>query len=489
MHSRNLTSALALCGAALLTSESAAAQSTPSPAKNVIFFVGDGMGVSTVTATRIYSVGVAGKLAMDKFPYVALSRTYSADTITPDSAPTMSAMVSGVNTNNGVLGFGPDTENKDFLHDGDGLPSTNVLELAKAHGKRVGVVSTARITHATPAACYAHIDDRDNENAIALQALPTDPTYNPKLLGGVDLLFGGGRQFFVPTTVIDEEGGSGSRTDGRDLRAEFQTAGYSYVWNATGFAALGAADLPVLGLFERSHMEWEYDRPTDLGGEPSIVELTSKAIEMLDGPQGYFLMVEGGRIDHAHHAGNAFRAITDAEALDQAIAAAVASVNLDETLILVTADHSHVFNIAGYPLRPVAELPYAVSSAPAEYLNAPHSGLFSLAYDVNVTTGAVSAFGDKNGVPYTTLVYGNGPGYRGGSRVDPSTDPFLGLNSAVVSGPTDVNYLQEAAVPMSSETHAAEEVAIYGIGRGAARLRGTVKNTACFALMKTAFGF
>lgn len=490
MAPKHISTSIALCAAAFTAAGTVASAqgSSPAAAKNVIFFVGDGMGVSTVTATRIYSVGVAGKLAVDQFPNVALSRTYSADTITPDSAPTMSSMMSGVNTNNGVLGFGPDTENKDFLHDGDGTPTTTLLELAEAAGKRVGVVSTARITHATPAACYAHINDRDAENAIALQALPTDATYNNALGGGIDVLLGGGRQFFVPNTVLDEEGGSGSRPDGRDLRAEFQSAGYTYVWNDAGFGALSAADLPVLGLFERSHMEWEFDRAADLGGEPSIAEMTTKAIELLDNPNGFFLMVESGRIDHAHHAGNAFRAVHDTEAFDQAIAAAVAAVDLSQTLILVTADHSHVFNIAGYPLRPQSELPYPVINAPVEYATAPHSGLFSLAYDVNVSTGAVSAFTDSNGVPYTTLVYANGPGYRGAPRVDPSIDPFLGLGGTVVVGPTDPNYLQEAAVPLSSETHSGEEVAIYGIGSGSARLRGTVKNSACFGLMKVALG-
>jgi alkaline phosphatase len=93
---------------------------------------------------------------------------------------------------------------------------------------------------------------------------------------------GGGRQFFVPTGVVDEEGGTGSRTDGRDLRAQYQAAGYTYVWNTAGFNALTPASLPVLGLFERTHMEYEFDRPADLGGEPSIAAMTVKAIQLLE---------------------------------------------------------------------------------------------------------------------------------------------------------------------------------------------------------------
>ena len=250
-------------------------------AKNVILFIGDGMGVSTVTATRVYSVGVAGQLVVDQFPYTALSRTYSSDSITADSAPTMTAMMTGYNTNAGVLGLDETTEFVDFNKDGDGKRLWTLLEQAKREDMRVGVISTARITHATPAATFAHINDRNNENAIALQALPGDATYNRRLGDGIDLLFGGGRQFFVPTTTTDDEGGSGSRTDGRDLRSEFQGKGYAYVYNTAGFNSLTRKSLPVLGLFERGHMEYEYDRPSDAGGEPSVTDMTLKAIELL----------------------------------------------------------------------------------------------------------------------------------------------------------------------------------------------------------------
>jgi alkaline phosphatase len=205
-------------------------------AKNVILFVGDGMGVSTVSATRVLSVGVEGSLVLDQLPYTALSRTADADHITSDSASTMSAMVSGVPANSGVFGFGSETEYGDFNNDGDGPRVNTLIEQAKRRGMKVGVVSTARITHATPAACYAHINDRNAESDIALQALPGDARYNTALGKGLDLMIGGGRQFFVPSTTVDEEGGTGSRTDGRDLRSEFKAAGYSYVWNQAQFA-------------------------------------------------------------------------------------------------------------------------------------------------------------------------------------------------------------------------------------------------------------
>jgi len=461
-------------------------------ARNVIFFVGDGMGVSTVSATRVFSVGVNGNLVMDQMPYTALSRTASADFITPDSAPTMTAMMTGHNTNNGVLGLDAKTEYADFNADGDGQVLVTVLEQAKQAGMRVGVVSTARITHATPAACYAHINNRDNENAIALQALPTDASYNTRLGRGVDVLFGGGRQFFVPAGTADEEGGGGSRADLRDLRGEYQAAGYSYVWNSAGFAALTPASLPVLGLFERSHMEYEYDRPTDLGGEPSLAEMTTKAISLLShrNKKGYFLMVEAGRIDHAHHAGNAFRALTDTEQLDRAIGAALAKVDTDDTLVVVSADHSHVFNIAGYPMRASSELPYTPKGAiPASYAGAPHGGILNTVFDIG-PTGVITESKDDDGIPYTALVYGNGPGGRRRAvRVNPATDSFPGLNGVVPAGSNDPAYLQEAAVPLrGSETHAGEEVAIYAIGPSAGRFRGTVKNAFIAKVMREALG-
>lgn len=466
-------------------------------AKNVIFFVGDGMGVSTVTAARVYSVGVGGQLVVDQMPYTALSKTYSADSITPDSAPTMSAMMTGVNTNQSVIGFGEGTEPNDFNRDGDGDKPWTLLEMAKQRGMRVGVVSTAEITHATPAATYAHINQRNNQNDIALQALPTAATYNERLGTGVDVLLGGGRRHFVPSTVTDEEGDRGSRTDGRDLRTEFQSAGYRYVWNKAGFDALTPGQLPVLGLFERSHMEFDYDRPRDLGGEPSLRDMTVKAIELLRGTarrrsNGYFLQVEAGRIDHAHHAGNAYRALTDTQALDEAIGAAAQMVDLRDTLIIVSADHSHVFSIAGYPMRPLEELPYAVSSYSPGYATAGQAGhgIFDVVYDLNQSTGVVEESTDRNGVPYTVLGYQNGPGYRGGARVDPRLDTFAGLGGVVPNGPSHPAYLQEAAVPtVGAETHAGEDVAIYAIGPGAERVRGTVKNTHIFFTMKKALGF
>lgn len=447
-------------------------------ARNVIFFVGDGMGVSTVTATRIFSVGVDGQLVMDQIPYTALSRTSTTDHITPDSAGTMTSMMTGVNTNSGLIGMSPDTERNDFNGDGDGDKLWTVLEQAKQHGMKVGVISTPRVTHATPAASYAHVNERNKENDIALQALPTDSTYNTRLGKGLDLLMGGGRRYFCPSPLLDEEGDSCSRPDGRDLRDEFQDAGYTYVWNESDFDDLEKDDLPVLGLFERSHMEYEFDRPNDVGTEPSLEAMTRKAIKLLSNNKGYFLMVEGGRIDHAHHASNAFRSLTDTVEFDQAVGAALEMVDLRDTLVVVTADHSHVFTIAGYPMREPADIPYSFNNAPAEYLDngpATNHGIMDVVYDINADTGDIYVKNASDGVPYTILGYTNGELPRG--IVDPTTSEG------------DPDYKQESAVPLSSETHSAEEVAIYAAGPQSWRFNGTVKNSFIADVMRKALRF
>ena len=416
-------------------------------AKNLIFFLGDGMNVATVTATRVFSVGVDGKLVMDQFPFTALAKTATADHITTDSAAAMSALVTGVSTNSGIISMDAKTERGDFNKDGDGRAPYTLWELAKKAGKATGVITTTRLTHATPAACFAHINERNAEDAIALQALPGDPTYNRRLGKGLDLLAGGGRRNFVPNGVVDEEGDKGRRADGRDLRKEFSAAGYSYVWNRGAWNALKPKDLPVLALFESSHMEYEWDRPYDIGREPSLAEMTGKAVELLrKNKKGFVLMVEGGRIDHAHHECNAFRAITDTEVFDEAIMAAIKGVDLRDTLIVVTSDHGHVFNIGGYPLRPYQELPYAVGSAPADYKAAPFSGILNVVYDLSIAYdlgGSVVSAGDSNSVPYTVLSYGNGPGFRS-SRIDPLIDPTPGFGGLVPQGPNDPAYRQEA---------------------------------------------
>ena len=213
----------------------------------------------------------------------------------------------------------------------------------------------------------------------------------------------------------------------------------------------------------------------DAAGEPSIAEMTAKAIEILSkNPRGYYLMVEAGRIDHAHHAGNAHRALTDTIALSEAVAVAKQMTNDADTLIIVTADHSHVFTIAGYPSRGNPILGTAAIDG------------------VNLT--------DSLGLPYTTVSYANGPGWTGNFTrkvFDSATegtlpDTYVGgalRPDLTTIDTTDPNYLQEATVPLGSETHAGEDVAIYADGPRAYLLRGTQEQHAIYHVMANALGF
>lgn len=480
-----LTVPLLLAGCAGTGAPLESEASARSGARNAILFIGDGMSVATVTAARIASVGVDGRLAMDRFPYTALSMTYTTDHIVPDSAGTMSAMITGINTNNGVISMDASTERMDFNRDGDGASPWTLFELAEQEGMLTGIVTSTRLTHATPAACYAHINHRDMEREIATQLVPGLSEYNARLGDGVDVIFGGGAGFFIPRDTADERGERGYRNDGRDLRDAFKDAGYSYVHDEQGMEALTPEDLPAVGLFTRSHFRYEHDRAASPAGDPALADAVQKAVELLEAESerrgvGYVLMVESGRIDHAHHDGNAWRAVEDTIEFDDAIGRTVSLIDESDTLVLVTADHSHTMTIGGYPVRAPSDLPYEVTGADAGYAERERGGLFSVVYGLDGSSGRVRLSRDANGVPFTSLAYASGPGARQRSdRIDPRADG---------SGPEHPNYVQEAIIPLASETHGAEEVILYGMGPGAARVRGTVKNTFVFEVMRSALG-
>ena len=246
-------------------------------AKNVILFVGDGMGVSTVSAARIRDgqikggLGEENSLSFEDFPFTGLSKTYNVDAQTPDSAGTMTAMMTGVKTSIGVVGVAEGIDRDDCTSaNTHKVPSA--LQMAELRGKKTGIISTARLTHATPAATYAHS------------------------VNSIDVAFGGGRRHFLPKDAAFNSNDAdseveGDRTDGRNLVTEWtQTSGGQYVTDSAGFAAITTT--PVLGLFSESHMRYSADRFKDNAGEPSLAEMTSKAIELLENDNGFFLMVE-----------------------------------------------------------------------------------------------------------------------------------------------------------------------------------------------------
>ncbi len=466
-------------------------------AKNVILFLGDGMGISTVTAARILEGqqrgmgGEENQLSFEKMPYVALSKTYSANQQTSDSAPTMSAIVSGIKTNDGLISVNERVARGDFRAVAANKMKT-ILERAVERGMATGVVTTTRITHATPAACYAHSPDRDWE-ADADQPDAANEAGFPDIArqlmessreDNLEVALGGGRAKFMPRNAHDPEypDKSGERRDGRDLTKEWQ-ARYpksAYVWNKAQFDAIDPKQVRhLLGLFQPSHMQFEHDRAKDVAGEPSLSEMTGKAIDILTQNQkGFFLMVEGGRIDHAHHAGNAYRALTDTIEFARAVKLAMDRTDPRDTLIIVTADHSHTFTIAGYPRRgnPILGKVVEANRPTKEY--------------------ALDALGE----PYTTLGYVNGPGYTGSSVTQPEGSkkfPHHGPGfHGITNGRPDLtnvdttapDYMQESTLPMESETHGGEDVAIYARGPQAHLIRGVIEQNVIYHVMAEALG-
>ena len=462
-------------------------------AKNVILFVGDGMGISTVTAARILAGQLEGgmgedyQLSFEKMPYSGFIKTYNVDAQTPDSAGTMTAIISGVKTDKGVIGVDENVE-RGVCSTTQGNELVTSLELAEMAGKATGIVSTARITHATPAATYAKSVDRNwednsdmpagSENCedIASQLVNFEANLEARFAGidvdGIDVVMGGGRRHFLPKDAAFNSADAvsaveGDRTDNRDLTAEWK-AKYPtgiYVMDQAGFEAIDENTTKVFGLFNESHMQYEADRSNDIAGEPSLSQMTNKAISVLDNnDKGFFLTVEAGRIDHAHHAGNAYNALSDTVELAKAVKVAMDNTNPEETLIIVTADHSHVFTIAGYPKRGNPILGKVVAVGQTEP---------SLAAD---------------DMPYTTLGYTNGGGFR---DLGAETDAEAGYAFAPVTGRVDLSnvdttmpgFHQEALVPLGSETHAGEDVGVYAMGPGAHLVSGTNEQSFLFHVM------
>ncbi|WP_404343003.1 alkaline phosphatase [Pseudoalteromonas mariniglutinosa] len=467
-------------------------------AKNVILFVGDGMGVSTLTAARILAgqrdgaLGEEGFLSFEEFPYSAQVKTYNVDAQTPDSAGTMTAMASGVKTDVGVIGVSENIE-RGNCNTVAGNELITTTELAEIKGLATGIISTARITHATPAATYAKSADRNWEDVsdipveaieagcedIAAQLINFEKNLEARFVGvdvdGLEVVMGGGRRHFLPKDVVFNSADAvspveGDRTDERDLTAEWQNMypDGKYVMDQAGFDTLNANTKRVFALFNESHMQYEADRSNDIAGEPSLSQMTKKAIDILkNNEKGFFLTIESGRIDHAHHAGNAYNALNDTIELANAVKAAVANTDPNETLILVTADHSHVFTIAGYPKRG------------------------------NPILGQVVAVGSDNpslaadGMPYTTVGYANGLGFRDlGDETNADASylegPITGRVDLVGMNTSAAGFHQEATVPLGSETHAGEDISLHAMGPGAQLAQGVVEQNVIFHIINQA---
>ncbi|THT96175.1 alkaline phosphatase [Lampropedia puyangensis] len=489
------TIALAL-GASLLAGTGVASAQT---AKNVIFFLGDGMGPVTVTAARIYKgekeIAAGAKLetseraalAMQELGYAGRIKTFSRDGQTTDSAPSMAAYMTGVKMNNEVISMSAETEayapdgsqyikgEDSTCPEGNGQAAETLLELAVSQGRATGVVSTTRLGHATPATTYSHVCNRNAYNTIAEQAVPGYPEFNTRLGNGIDVMLGGGWRNYLPKS----EYASSRRTDERNLIADMQKSGYTYVNSGTALNALDAGNTnKLLGIFSNSELAYELDRVKLNLDQPSLSQMTGKALDVLSrNDKGFFLMVEGGRIDHALHGTNAKRALEDTLALDEAVQTALRVMEqkdpgLANTLIVVTADHDHAIAFNGYTK-----------------IGNPILGLVH-----DYSTGEVVKAAD--GKPYTTLVFGNG-GRAGANDVGEDGEAVISPpRSAERQDLTNVdttadNFLQEVGIPLGApgaETHGGGDVMLYAGGAGAQHFRGTYDNTKVFEKVRAASG-
>jgi alkaline phosphatase len=332
----------------------------------------------------------------------------------------------------------------------------------------VGIVTTTRVTHATPAAVYAQSVERDWESDaflpvqaaasgcrdIAAQLTRLPPGRGP------DIVLGGGLREFRGSDL-----GGKRRTAGEDLVADWLAASGKrrFIGSREALADLDPAE-QVLGLFASSHMTYvaEREEPTS---EPTLQEMTAAAIDYLEARgEDYYLLVEGGRIDHGHHDGYPGYALLETQAFAEAVAIALEKVDLEETLILVTADHSHVFTHGGYPTRGNPILGLVVENdRSGEPRDEPHIA--------------------ADGQPYTSLGYMNGPGAVTGPRPRPETGVHAMAQALIPFERTDI-----AGDVSNSETHGGEDVALYAIGPGSHRVGGVIEQNRIHGIMLDAFG-
>lgn len=293
--------------------------------KNVIVMVPDGCSQSVQTVSRWYK---GEPLTVDDMISGTVS-TSMANSVITGSAAAATAFATGQKTTVGFLGVGPRTEDLLSIMDEESLPEpysplATVLEGSKLEGKATGLVATSRITHATPAAYACHIHDRGMDNEIMEHMVYED----------IDVVFGGGSRHLIPK----EEGGK--RTDGENLTAVLLDRGYQYVDTRDEMLALESGK--VWGLFASSHMQPDMDRAEFAPEEPSLSEMTGKAIDLLSQDEdGFFLMVEGSQIDWAGHAKDPAYMVNDFLAFDDAVRVAMDFAEADgHTLLIVFPDHN-----------------------------------------------------------------------------------------------------------------------------------------------------
>lgn len=428
-------------------------------AKNIILFIGDGMGPSSWTAGRWYLSEITGKpiqetkLSWETLPFTAMSKTYNADAKVPDSAGTGTAILSGEKAWEGVIGLNENAARYD-CDNYEGKELVTVLDYAHMRGKSTGIVTTARISHATPASSYAHVPNRGYEGDWQIpeecrgkvrdisQQLIEDNSF-------INVLFGGGRRSFRPNGTMDpEEGVPNRRIDGRDLIQEWvdkmkaDNKKYKTVFGREDFDNIDVDEVEhVLGLMASTNIGYNAHYKDDKWGQPSHTEMMEKAIQILQkNDEGYFLLVEEGHIDYGHHYTQAHLAVDDTAALHRSVQRAMELTDPEETLIIVTADHSHSFTFSGHT-------------------KSKDTGIFE--YDERMM--------GLDGKPYLMMGYLNGPGFYkhrtvNGDTVVDDEIPRRNINEFGNTYKEDTDFIYDAPIPVEYTTHGGEEVGIFARG-------------------------
>lgn len=434
--------------------------------KNIIFFVADGMSLQTSAVARVHAGGdEKHNLAFDKFPYMGLSKTYCVDRQVPDSATTATAFFTGVKTNYGLVGLDSnvrrynceDHANKDYR-------TTGLGHWALDAGKAAGFVTTVRVTHASPSPMYAHSanryweSDKDMENDCDpdLYEDIAEQLVNGEIGKQLKVVLGGGRNRLLSKDIQDEEGTRGIRLDGKNLIQQWlsdheKMGNASYVWNKEQLLNIDTDNMDyLLGVFAEDYIKYDYEAKED-PLEPTLSDMTEMAIKMLQKEEkGYFLFVEGGRVDTAHHDAFAKAAVDETRAFSDAVELAQRMTNSHDTLIVVTADHAHTMTYNGYPAR--------------------GSDVFG-----------VAELSNEDGLPYSTLSYANGPGHDNmytnvyGERADISEQDL---------GAFDFRYYGHYKV--DAATHAGDDVGVYATGPQSHLFAGAYEQNAIPYLMARA---
>ncbi|MCM3587452.1 alkaline phosphatase [Mesobacillus maritimus] len=277
--------------------------------KNVIVMVGDGMGLGQLEIARLMEYGKEGKLQMEQLDNVALMRTYSADNYVTDSGAAGTAIATSVKTNNESIGV-----------DANGNEVDSILDLFQASGKKVGLISTNTVVDATPAAFGSSAPNRwSGSDEIARQLYNSD----------IDVILGGGASYFSP-----------EKQSGTDLVEKFREEGYAFASDKDELENVGTPD-KLLGLFHPSYMNYKLDVEENKSNEPTLNEMTAKALDVLSkGKNGFFLMVEGARIDHAAHAADVPGVWKETIEFDNTVKDVVEwAKGRKDTLVVVLADH------------------------------------------------------------------------------------------------------------------------------------------------------